>query len=137
MPDEEFWTSILNRFPQLPSGVSRGVYVDTMPWDIANELQQRGYTVRYLGAVPRESPDELRAYLLAKSQAVEEGTVTVDKSQLDALKLQMYAAGMLDKRYNPPDKAGADEAEGDATELLFWRRSRHTLRDNSLSLIHI
>jgi hypothetical protein len=127
---EPDWDAVERRFPFLKKGASRHIYVDAMPHTLVATLRKRGYDVRHLGALPRESPDDLRAYLFAKSQAIEEGTVFVDKTQLDALKLQMYAAGMLDKRYNPPDK-GVAEVVTDALQLLSWSRSQHTLRDNS------
>ena len=117
------------------AGPPRVVYVQGLAESDRTILEARGYRPVELLTMPRVTTDDHQAYLLAKAQALEEGTIPVSAEGEDrtALELEMRAYGLLDKRTTSMNLT----LQCDATEvssLLGWGGSRHTLAGNSTAL---
>ena len=112
----------------------RTVYVDiTTPPETVARLTESGYHVIDLLAMTRDTPDEHRACIRARAQAIAEGTITATDDQRRALELEARSWGMLAARSESTQVrvlATADELGA----LLGWGSSRHTLAGNSTSL---
>lgn len=116
------------RYP--PISHRRVVYFDELGTDEKDFLEARGYSPIILNSLPRNTDREEQDYILAKLQAIEEGTIIADKEQVKVLELQMKAHSMLRQestRVNVDVKTNKE----DIKELLDWGHSRHTLRTNS------
>ena len=123
----------LTRFPvrDTPEGdLGRPVYFEWLhPVDRAL-LITRGYRPYALMELPRGTPAAEEAYLLAKAQALEEGTAPSSKLQVLAVELQMKANKMLEKGSNV--RVNVNVGKKDVAALLAgWGSSRHTLRGNT------
>lgn len=121
----------LLRFPELPPGSARPVYFDALSQADLAELARRGYAPRLLMSLPRGTPKDEAEYLLAKAQAMEEGTVPATKVLRETLELEMKANRMLgQKSFVARLDVKADKSDIRAL-LETWTSSRHTLRGNS------
>lgn len=121
----------LECFPEVPPDVRpRRVYFPKLSILDRETLRARGYDPMTLFELPRGGENEI-AYLRAKAQAIEEGTVTADKLTVAALELQMKNNNMLSQKHmavNVKLSAKLADVEG---LLKSWGQSRHTLRGNS------
>lgn len=113
----------------LDEQVGRIIYVDRIGLDATVDLTARGYQVVDLFSLPRQTSDQERAYLDAKRQAIEEGTILVNQHIIRALELGMRAAGMMGKERHTKVTLEGDSESID--ELLNWSCDRHTLENNS------
>lgn len=94
------------------------------------ELARRGYNAVDLITLPRQSDGEQYLYLLAKAQAIEEGTVISSPEERRQLTLMMQAFGMLNAK-NMNYNVKSDSNSNDIEVILDWQKSRHTFRENS------
>jgi hypothetical protein len=99
--------------------------------DLTREhLEGLGYVVVDLMTLPRGEQWQEEAYLKAKMQAVEEGTIDARPEDRHRLELAMKAHGLLvHDRKNFNVNVNLDGKT--ANELLDWGSNRHTLVDNS------
>ena len=97
---------------------------------MAQKLGERGYKVVELMTLPRSTPLEHHHYLMAKSQAIEEGTIEYTTEERRALELEMKAHGLLDAKKTQLN-VNVDIDTNDLQKMLDWTDSRHTLADNS------
>lgn len=134
---EEAWASgaayvNLDGFPPVPvEARPRRVYLQILsPLDM-EALRGRGYEPMSLLQLPRGTPEHEAFYLLARAQAIEEGTYGVTKEQVQALELQMKAHGMLTSKGVQLRVALTGNVKDAEDILKSWGSSRHTLRGNS------
>lgn len=122
----------LRRFPARNPGLeSRRVYFDAIDDIDRQALAARGYEAICLLELARGSPAEETDYLLAKAQAVEEGTAFATKLTAAVLELEMKANKMLNDR-TPNVRVNLNVGKQDVKALLAsWGSSRHTLRGNT------
>ncbi len=121
----------LSRFPSRPGLEPRPVYFDNLSDHDRQALIDRGYSPRCLLELPRGTPAEETEYLLAKAQAVEEGTAYANKLTAQILELEMKANKLLNDR-TPNVRVNLNVGKQDVRELLAsWGSSRHTLRGNT------
>jgi hypothetical protein len=121
----------LIRFP--PVKVPRTVYFEGLDPDFRAALEANGYRPVEIMTLPRETPMEQAAYLLAKAQAFDEYTIVHTAECRKTLELEMRAHGLLDKRsmnLKVNVSAGADEI----SKLLAWAPDRHTMAGNSTAI---
>jgi hypothetical protein len=85
----------VDMFPPVPLG--RRLYFEYITPDEAANLRAKGYDPVVLFSLPRTTEAEHKAYLLAISQGLSDGTIQLKKGRLDALELEMRAHGMLNK----------------------------------------
>jgi hypothetical protein len=121
----------IDQYPVVPTeNRPRPLFFNTLSPDIRHSLVERGYGVMLLNELPRGTPTAERNYLLAKAQAIEEGTIDSGRGVLRVLELQMRAQGMLDKKsFNVQVKANLEGKE--LEDVLNWSSSRHTLAGNT------
>lgn len=125
----------LEAFPPLPStssNLGRPLYFRVLHPEDKRALEDRGYNPRLLFELPRGAPQAEVDYLLAKAQALEEGTVpNRGKTDVMLVELQMKANRMLDSK-NSNVRVNLNLGKRDIGELLSsWGQSRHTLRGNT------
>lgn len=118
----------LDKFPQRQNPTNkRLLYFEYIEATELEALALRGYTAVHLASLPRETEADHKAYLMALTQGMAEGTITADRSRLDAVELDLRAHGMLNKDVTHTEV----DRERDKTveELLqsFEKRSRHVL----------
>jgi hypothetical protein len=109
----------------LGTKTQRTIYVRGMDPADAATLTDRGYTV-----IDLDNVDDRAEWCLGVTQAALDGTVSLNKQQVEALELEMRSRGLLDTRrmqFNVNIKAGQT-----TKELLSWSDSRHTLQGNTL-----
>ena len=113
----------------------RTVYFERLgPLD-KEAMKQRGYQAVSLFELPRADPKSEQQYLLAKAQAMEEGTVPATRDRLEALKLEMQANKMLSARGEPMDREVKNDERKEILEnLKNWGKSQHTLHGNTTAL---
>ncbi|MBH06033.1 MAG: hypothetical protein CMJ20_06895 [Phycisphaeraceae bacterium] len=121
---------LLSAFPLITDGVARTVFVRGLEQDMAEILTERGYTVVELMTMPRNNPVEEQTYLLAKCQAMEEGTIAFTTEDRRTLELAMKSAGLLDSKRTMLNLK-VDIDGDDVEKMLNWNNSRHTLAENS------
>lgn len=105
-------------------------YRGTFSKEEVAELKKRGYDPVDLITLPRDNDDEHRLYLLAKAQAMEEGTIVTTNEERRQLSLNMAAFGLLKSKDLALDLRTTSGAT-DVDVILDWQKSRHTFRDNS------
>lgn len=121
----------LGFFPLRTDSEPRVVYFTKLHPDDKKELVQRGYRPRYLFDMPRGEPQQEVEYLLAKAQAIEEGTVPGGMLEEKLLKLQMLANKMIGTK-NTIARINVNLDKTDVKALLAgWGSSRHTLGGNT------
>lgn len=121
-------------FPVVPKEARpRSLYFKMLaPLDRAM-LQEHGYAPLCLLELPRGTPEQEVAYLMAKVQGIEEGTVIVSESEVKALELEMKAYNLLSQKHMVVRFNFSDKQKGKSLAEVFdsWGQSRHTLRGNS------
>lgn len=122
----------LDGFPPVPvEARPRRIYLQILSPLDAEALRGRGYDPMSLLQLPRGTPEHESTYLLARAQAIEEGTYVADKPQMRALELQMKANGMLTSKGVQLRVALTGDVKDAEGILKNWGASRHTLRGNS------
>lgn len=116
--------------PAVQGDEPRLLYVQACPPELAIELTARGYKIVDLFSMPRGDPMDEVAYLMAKAQAIEEGTVEASRHQVEVLQMEMRAYGLLAQKGEGPRRSTKQHIQ-ELDEILNWRKDRHTLRDNS------
>lgn len=118
----------LDSFPKLKKNQRRRLYFDTLTKLDSLALESRGYVPVVLKTMPDTSNEERIEYLHAILQGFQDGTVYCTKERLSAVKAEMQARGMLDKKsMNFNLKVKAESIK----ELYNWGNSRHTLQGNA------
>jgi hypothetical protein len=132
MADESAAYIDLSGFPPVPAEARpRRVVVVKLSALDREALRARGYEPKVLLEFPRKTPADEIEYLLARLQGIEEGTLPGTKGDLEAIKLQMQAHGML-KSTGIQMRVKMDPGDEDVEALLrSWGDSRYTLRGNS------
>jgi hypothetical protein len=121
----------ISKLPVLPMDARpRRIYVREMNVEEEHELRDRGYDPVGLFALPRRDDAENITYLLAKTQAIEEGTIIASAEERKQLALGMQVFGMLNPKSTRLN-LNLNLDSTDIDELLNWQRSRHTLRENT------
>lgn len=96
-------------------------------------LVERGYAPSVLMELPRSTPEQEIAYLMAKAQAIEEGTITCSENELRALEMAMKSYNLLSQKHMVVRFNVDAKQKGKSLNEIFdtWKSSRHTLRGNS------
>ena len=105
-------------------------YRGNLTSDEVIELKHRGYNPVDIITLPRSTDEEQRLYLLAKAQAIEEGTIIASAEDRRQLALNMHAFGMLkskDMSFDVRTNTGTTDVDA----VLDWSKTRHTFKDNS------
>ena len=122
------------RDPDLPP---RTIYFEGLSAEAAEELTRRGYNPVVLISLPRGDIHAERAYLRAKAQAIEEGTVSIGKQQFETLRLLFKAVGLLDEARGKEEETVVEERQENIHELIdlvgSFDPSRHTIDQSVLS----
>ena len=132
-PEEGAARLALENFPALRTPGRPLYFGAALHPDDKQELEKRGYIPRLLFELSRGSPQAEVDYLMAKAQALEEGTAqgVIRKTDVMLVELQMKANKMLDQR-TPNVRVSVNLGKQDVKELLAgWGQSRHTLRGNT------
>lgn len=118
----------LDRFPEIkPEHRPRVIYIRGFTLLDCEAVKLRGYDPIDIQTLPRRDEKENELYLVAKLQAVEEGTIAYSREERLALVVALQTYGLMKE---PPSVN--DESTDKSVEQLFdWKKSRHTLRDNS------
>ena len=127
----------LNRFPTREKGLpERTVYFESISPKVKRALKTRGYNAVALLSLPRGDVTSERAYLRAKAQAIEEGTIYISKESFEALRLLFKSVGLLDEaRGQEEDEVLQNKTEDVHTllaELADFAPNRHKLDQSVL-----
>lgn len=121
-------------FPEVPvEARPRSLYFRMLSILDREALKNLGYSPLCLLELPRGTPEQEVAYLMAKMQGIEEATIICSDNELKVLELEMKAYNLLSQkhmvvRFNVDDK----QKHKSLDEILStWKNSRHTLRGNS------
>jgi len=117
------------QFPVLAEK-GRPLYFDRLTSEERNLLESRGYAPKLLMELPRGTASQEVDYLLAKAQALEEGTCAGGKEEREIVELEMKAYKMLGDKGQVKVNINAGRQELMAL-LSSWGQSRHTLRGNT------
>lgn len=124
----------LELFPEVPEEARpRIVYFKLVSALDRAALKERGYIGVCLMELPRGTPEQEIAYLMAKTQGIEEGTLHVTDNELHALELEMKAYNLLSQKHMVVRFNFSDKQKHKSLDDIFatWKNSRHTLRGNS------
>ena len=124
----------LELFPEVPKAVRpRLLYFSRLTLLDAELLKQRGYEPVLLLHLPRSSDVEEIAYLMAKVQGIEEGTIFASDAEVHALELEMKAYNLLAQKHIVMRFDNREKQKGKSLDEVMstWTKSRHTLRGNS------
>lgn len=108
----------------------RKIFFNALDYEEEEYLRSNGYSPTILFTMPRNTHVEQIDYLLAKCQAMEEGTIPFSRDQRLALVSQMQAFGLLDKKGQMLNLNCNVDGET-LQSILGWSKSRHTLAGNS------
>ena len=127
-------------YPPIPKTRKPRVLVfERMTKEHIKVFKSRGYQVICLITLPRETKEDELEYLRLKARGIEEGTVVASDKQIDMLKLQFKAYGLLDENRGKKgirDQKTAAESTEDIFDLLRdFTPSRHTLDQSTLDFI--
>jgi hypothetical protein len=118
-------------YPPLPPGTYRPVYFCGGDEATKALLGDRGYTCIEINTLERHDDASNGAYLLAKLQGLEEGTIKFDyepETDIALLKAELRAYGLDTKRSMSLNMRVSGD---DINKLFGWSQSRHTLAENS------
>lgn len=124
----------MEAFPEVPvEARPRSVYFRKVSALDRAALKNHGYAPVCLMELPRGTPEQEIAYLMAKMQGVEEGTVVVGDNELKALEIEMKAYNLLSQKHMVVRFNFSDRQKHKSLDDIFatWKNSRHTLRGNS------
>lgn len=124
----------LEVFPEVPTEARpRAVYFKMLTLLDRTALKNRGYIPTCLLELPRGTPEQEVAYLMAKVQGIEEGTIIASEAEVKALELEMKAYNLLSQKHVVVRFNLGEKQKGKSLEEVFntWQSSRHTLRGNS------
>ena len=124
----------VNLFPDVPQEVRpRSVYFKVLLPLVREILQGKGYAPACLFELPRSTPEQEQAYLMAKCQGIEEGTIIASEEEVHALELEMKAYNMLAQKHIVMRFDAGTKQKHKSLDEVFgsWKNSRHTLRGNS------
>lgn len=120
---------MISRLPELEKP-GRVVYVQNLEPEFMEAMKDKGYQPVDLMSLPRGNHVDEVTYLLAKAQAMEEGTVECAVEDRHRLALLMKAYGLLDPKKEQLNLNVTLDGK-DVGELLDWKNSHHTLRSNT------
>lgn len=121
-------------FPEVPQEARpRAVYFRLLSVLDREMLVGKGYAPACLFELARGTPEQEVAYLMAKCQGIEEGTLHCTDSELEALTLEMKAYNILAQRHIVMRFDTKAKQKHKSVDEIFstWKQSRHTLRGNS------
>ena len=96
---------------------------------------KRGYAVICLMTLPRGEKAEELEYLRLKARGIEEGTVDASDRQIDMLKLQFKAMGLLDEQRGREVEETKKATKIRINDLLEFTPSKHTADQSTLAFI--
>lgn len=134
IPTEESPKALYSGFPQFPqrTGAERYLYFDVLCEADITGLTSRGYTPVVIGTMPRETERDHRAYLLALTQGMSDGTLPIDRDRLAAADLDMRAHGML-SRYSTGLTDDNKRRKTLECILTEWAPGRHAVHQSTVT----
>lgn len=134
MSDEKHGYVDMALFPEVPvEARPRSVYFRMLTLLDREMLKAKGYAPACLLELPRSSPEQEIAYLMAKCQGIEEGTIFATEAEMEALTLEMKAYNLIAQKHIVMRFNAGEKQKQKSLDDVFatWNKSRHTLRGNS------